>query len=65
METGCEILAEKLKNITSVDVPYSWSADIKHKFFTRDEYEKIENIKYFYTGCNAMKDFVKSFNILF
>jgi len=62
MELGCEILSEKLKNITSVDIDYKWNGFIKGKFFTQEEYEKIDNVLYFYTGCSAMKDFVKSFN---
>lgn len=61
MELGCEILAEKLKNISSLDIPYSLNSEIKHKFFTQEEYEKMKNVNYFYTDCNAMKDFVKSF----
>ena len=62
MELGCEILAEKLKNISSVDIPYSYNSEIKHKLFSEEEYDKMKNVKYFYTNCRAMKDFVKSFN---
>ena len=60
MELGCEILAEKLKNISSVDIPYSYNSEIKHKLFSEEEYDKMKNVKYFYTNCRAMKDFVKS-----